>query len=109
MNLKIFMVAMIAISLASCNHSHEEHDSHEGHDHEEVKFQYTSYHINYELFAEADAFVVGETANVLSHFSSIPDFKAVENGKVTIILSVNGKETTQTLDKPTRKGIYSYH
>ena len=108
MNLKIFMVAMIAISLASCNHSHEEHDGHEGHDHEEVKFQYTSYHINYELFAEANAFVVGETANVLSHFTSIPDFKAVENGKVTIILSVNGKETTQTLDKPTRKGIYSF-
>ena len=45
---------------------------------------------------------------MLSHFSILPDFKAVEKGKITITLSVNGKETKQTLDQPTRKGIYSF-
>ncbi len=123
MKIKIFMVAILIVALASCNQTSKEHDSHEGHnheektghneaqegeEHEEVKFQYTAYSSNFEVFAEADAFVVGERANVLSHFSEISDFKAVESGEMTIILSVNGTETTQTLDKPTRKGIYSF-
>jgi multidrug efflux pump subunit AcrA (membrane-fusion protein) len=51
---------------------------------------------------------VGETANVLSHFSKLPGFKALESGSITIHLAVNGKEVTQTLDKPSRKGIYSF-
>lgn len=121
MNYKIFPGILLVLALASCNttdhknknnHDHDAHnhssptDAH--HEHEEVKFQYTAYSDNYEVFAEADAFVVGKTANVLSHFSSIPDFKAVESGRMTIILSVNGNETTQTLEKPTRKGIYSF-
>ncbi len=108
MKIKLLMVAIVAIALASCNHADKEHDSHKEEAHEEVKFQYTAYSNSYEVFAEADAFIVGETANVLSHFSAIPDFNAVEDGKMTIILSVNGQETTQTLDKPTRKGIYSF-
>ena len=78
------------------------------HEHEEPKFQYTAYSNEYELFAEADAFVAGEVANVLSHFSSVPGFRAVEEGQNTIILTVNGKEIRQTLDKITRKGIYSF-
>jgi RND family efflux transporter MFP subunit len=52
--------------------------------------------------------MVGDTANVLSHFSVLPGFKAVETGKITIVLSVNGTETRQSLDKPARKGIYSF-
>ena len=78
------------------------------HDHEEPKFQYTAYSNDFELFAEADAFVAGEKANVLSHFSILPDFKAVESGSIKLVLTVNGKETAQTLEKPTRKGIYSF-
>lgn len=97
---------LLAFAIASCSpngHENEKHDEHEA-----VKFQYTAYSTNFELFAEADAFIVGEKANVLSHFSILPDFKAVEKGKITITLSVNGKETKQTLDQPTRKGIYSF-
>lgn len=118
MNYRLFWGVLLAFAIASCSpsgHQNEKHDEHEGHDHsagaenhEEIKFQYTSYSPNFELFAEADAFIVGETANVLSHFSILPDFKAVEYGKITITLSVNGKETKQTLNEPTRKGIYSF-
>jgi membrane fusion protein, heavy metal efflux system len=105
MYIKTLMVALFAFVMAACNYSHEteKHD-----EHQDPKFQYTVYSDDFELFAEADAFVVGETANVLSHFSVLPDFKAVETGTITIVLTVNGKESSQTLEKPTRKGIYSF-
>lgn len=99
------LIVLLALALAGCK-GKQNAERHE--EHEEVKFQYTTYTTNFELFAEADAFVVGETANVLSHFSRLPDFKALENGSMTIRLMVNGKEVSQTLDNPTRKGIYSF-
>ncbi len=108
---KMFLAALLAIAFAGCQNSNKPkaNETTESHDaHEEVKFQYTAYSKDFEVFAEADAFVVGETANVLSHFSSLPDFKALESGSMTIRLVVNGKEVSQTLDKPTRKGIYSF-
>ena len=118
MKSKIFLGALLAIVFASCQSSDkhkakETAESHETHDegteaHEEVKFQYTAYSNDFEVFAEADAFVIGGKANVLSHFSKLPDFKALESGSMTIRLMVNGKEVSQTLDKPTRKGIYSF-
>lgn len=119
MNLKIISVAFLALMLTSCSQSGRNKLNNDGHDshtekegtpkgREQARFQYTAYSNDYELFAEADAFIVGKTANVLSHFSVLSDFKAVEAGKITIILSVSGKETRQTLDKPTRKGIYSF-
>jgi len=107
MKKRIYLFALLALLWASCKTNHAEtHEEHE--EHEETKFQYTAYSNEFELFAEADAFIVGETANVLSHFSVLPEFTAVEKGKITIILTVNGKEIKQTLEKPTRKGIYSF-
>lgn len=97
---------ILAFVIVSCNQPGNETKNHD--EHGEIKFQYTSYSDDFELFAETDAFIVGEKANVLSHFSELPDFKAVEKGKITISLSINGKETKQTLDQPTRKGIYSF-
>jgi len=108
---KIFLAALLAITFSSCQNSNKQkvNEATESHDaHEEIKFQYTAYSTEFEVFAEADAFIVGETANVLSHFSRLPDFKALESGSMTIRLMVNGKEIAQTLDKPTRKGIYSF-
>jgi RND family efflux transporter MFP subunit len=105
MNFKILIGALWVIAVASCNPSAETENQDER---EAIKFQYTSYTNDFELFAEADAFIVGETANVLSHFSMLPSFKAVEKGKIAITLSVNGKVSKQILDKPTRKGIYSF-
>ncbi len=75
---------------------------------EEAKLRLTAYSNDFEVYAEADPLAIGRTSNVLSHFSHLPDFKALEIGSMTIRLIINGKETTQTLDKPTRKGIYSF-
>lgn len=100
----LIFTAILVIVMSACKNSPEtKHD-----EHEEAKFQYSAYSDDLELFVEADPFVIGESANVLSHFSYLPGFTAVESGTVTICLTVNGKETKQTLEKPTRKGIYSF-
>lgn len=115
MHFRILLVACLVMTMTACNQKPQTavHDDHENetateHEHEEVKFQYACYSQEYELFAEADAFVAGEPANVLSHLSALPDFKAVENGKITLTLDINGRQVSQTLDQPTRKGIYSF-
>ncbi|HBH84440.1 MAG TPA: efflux RND transporter periplasmic adaptor subunit [Bacteroidales bacterium] len=105
MYFKIILVATLAFIMAGCNHSHETDNQPEQ---EEVKFQYTAYSNNFELFAEADPFVAGQTSNVLSHLSNLPDFTAVEKGAITLRIMVGNKTTEQTLESPTRKGIYSF-
>ncbi len=105
MYFKIILGATIAFILAGCNHNHETADLSEK---EEIKFQYTTYSNEFELFAEADPFVVGDTANILSHLSNLPDFTALEKGSVTLKITVDGQTTEQTIDSPVRKGIYSF-
>lgn len=105
MKRKIVSILILFNLLAGCKFRN---DSANEHGHEETKVQYTAYNNEFELFAEADVFIVGETANVLSHFSKIPSFRALEAGPVTIILTIDGKDVKQTLQKPTRKGIYSF-
>ena len=95
---------MIALTIAGCNNNASEPHA----ESEEVKFQYTAYNEHFELFAEADPFVIGQTANVLSHFSNLPEFTAVSSGAITLKLIVNGKSVEQTLVSPSRKGIYSF-
>jgi RND family efflux transporter MFP subunit len=105
MYFKLLLTSLIVITVAGCNHSHENGSDTES---EEIKFQYTAYSDQYELFAEADPFITGQTANVLSHFSNLPEFTALSSGEVTIKLIVNGKAVEQTLEIPSRKGIYSF-
>lgn len=107
MNYKILLAIAFSITIGGCRNEGAGQDEH-GHEHEEHKFQYTAYTDDFEVFAEADPFIAGDSSNVLSHFSHLPSFKAVEEGTITIILSAGGSETRQTLDKPTRKGIYSF-
>ncbi len=120
MSFRIIMFASLLLAFAGCNpstkqavadHDHEhgtELNGHSATDEEHPKIQYTAYSAEFEVFAEADAFVAGEAANVLSHFSHLPDFNALESGQVTLVLTVDGKENRQTLDAPVRKGIYSF-
>jgi len=106
MKIKILVFVTLALFFASCTNkqSTETSDSH----HDEVKIQITAYSNDFELFAEADPFIVGKTGSILSHFSHLPNFTALEKGSMTARLIVNGKETSQTLNEPTRKGIYKF-
>lgn len=105
MYFKLILTSLIALTLAGCNHKHENEIQSEP---EEVKFQYTAYSEHFEVFAEADPFVVGQTANILSHFSNLPEFTAVTRGAITLKIIVNGQTAEQTIKSPTRKGIYSF-
>jgi len=106
MKYKVFTILLFALAVSACNQKHE--DLKDEHDHEEPKLQFTAYNLDYEVFIETDAFVVGESANILSHFSTLPDFKALEEGIITVKCITGGQLAQQTLIKPTRKGIYSF-
>lgn len=112
-NIHLFFMLFVII-MAGCNnnHSSEPGDIHAGeteeHEHEDVKLQITAYSVDFEIFAEADAFVAGKKSNVLSHLTNLKNFSPLESGEVTLRLIINGKEISQTLEKPTRKGIYSF-
>ena len=101
-----FIIALLALLFAGCKNSPGKVT--DEHDEKEVKLQLTAYSPEFELFAEADPFVVGKSSNILSHFSHLPDFKALEKGSVTIRLLIGTTEVTQTFDAPKRKGIFSF-
>ena len=99
------LIAFIAIIFAGCSSGHIEEAPEDTAKH---KIQFTAYSNEFELFAEADPFVVKQASNVLSHFSFLHDFKPLGNAKITISLTVGGQTIVQTLDEPSRKGIYSF-
>ena len=59
MKFKIYLFALLASFFAGCGHNHEhiEYD-----DHEHAVIQLTAYTNDFEVFAEADSFIVGQTA-----------------------------------------------
>jgi RND family efflux transporter MFP subunit len=107
MKMNSYKYLVLLLIMAACHDQAHDTESRSGHE-DEIKFQYTVYTDHFELFAEADPFLPEETANVLAHFSTLPGFKAVETGEITIVLDINGTEVRQTLAKPTRKGIYNF-
>jgi len=100
MKIRILLFIILSFAISGCHH----HENQTVDEHEEIKFQYTAYSDDFELYAEADPFVVGETANVLSHVTSLPEFRAFESGKISVVLDVNGKIVSQTQDGTLRWG-----
>ena len=88
-------------------HDPEVHKQHDGHA-EAPKLYITSYSDYYEVFAEADPFSLGERSNIIAHFSSLPNFRAIERGEIKARLIIEGQEVNQELRKPTSKGIYKF-
>jgi RND family efflux transporter MFP subunit len=116
MKSKIYLLVVLAYFIAGCssNHDHDTTDSHEHevessvHVHEEQKIQITAYSNDIDLFAEADPFIVGHATNILSHLTTLDNFKPVDSAQVTLSLITGDKVIKQVLDHPTRKGIYSF-
>ncbi|MFA5814960.1 MAG: efflux RND transporter periplasmic adaptor subunit [Bacteroidales bacterium] len=100
----LFLFALLVLVVTGCRNRKEETTVIS----EQVNLQLTTYSNEFEVFAEAQPFVVGQPSNVLSHFSHLPDFKALQSGRMTIRLIVNGSEVNQLLEKPSRKGIFSF-
>lgn len=109
MNYKLSLFAVLAILMASCSQKTEiKSENIGGHNHKIEVLKLTAYSNQFEVFAEADAFVIGKSSNILAHFSNLPDFTALENANVTIRLIVDGKEIRQSQEKPLRKGIFKF-
>jgi len=109
MKIQTFSIALLAVLLSACTHKNEDHNTSEADSHHEVSLKLTSYNSEYEVFAEASPFVVGEKSRVLSHFTHLPEFTAVVDGSITIRLIIGNKEVSHQLTKPTRKGIYEFY
>lgn len=122
-NILILSIFIFIQSSCSHKHDHDSQDTHEtndildsnshktdnqNHNHENVKNQFVQYNEKFELFAEADPFVVGKNSNILVHLSHIPSFKALDTGVVTSVLIVNGREDKQVINQPSHKGIYEF-
>lgn len=102
------VLLFMAATVVGCGSHHHEHTVAEGgHVHEE-NLQLTAYSDDFEVYAEATPFVVGEASDVLAHFTFLKNFKPLEAGKVTVSLSVGKERVSQVLDKPNRPGIYKF-
>jgi len=108
MNFKIFFFLLSALAVAACNSASKKVMSGEVETLDEPKIQYTAYSKDFELFAEADPFVAGESANILSHFTLLESFGPLDSATVTVRLAAGGQEITQILNEQTRRGIYSF-
>lgn len=109
MTTKFITIAILATLLSACSQNQkDDKKASEAASHDEVSLKLTSYNPDYEVFAEAAPFVIGKTSRVLSHFTHLPGFNAVISGSITIRLVIEGKEVSQQLTQPTRKGIYAF-
>ncbi|WP_120275765.1 efflux RND transporter periplasmic adaptor subunit [Mangrovibacterium diazotrophicum] len=108
---RLYVVAFAAaLGLAACSsHQKTEHDhdhENDGHDHhEEISQKLIQYNDTYELFAEAEPFVAGESADVLAHFTCLENFKPLVGAVVNALLEVNG-EQSQAKAEAVSPGIY---
>lgn len=116
----LFTILLSAAIVTGChNHTHEHNSSEEKHEHSngdehegehvhDEKLQLTAYNDNYELFAVATPFTIGEASDVLAHLTLLSNFKPLESGKVTATLITDADNVSQTLDTPTHPGIYKF-
>ena len=102
----VFIIAiLLATILVSCKHSHtKEADEHARN--ETIKI--AAYSSDFEVFAEATPFVAGQKSDILAHFSHLENFKPLAEGSVTASLIIGTDEIHQTLEQPSRPGIYLF-
>ncbi len=101
----IFYSLILFFALGSCKEKPTEIHDHEG---EEVKIYLTEYSDQFELFAEADPFIVNKSSNILAHFTRLSDFKPLSEGTITASLIVGTKGIRQTINEPLKAGIYGF-
>lgn len=107
MKIRLFLIALLAVSFVACKHDHDHGHDHE-HEHDHAYLQYIGYSDKYEIFAETEGLLVGETISILTHITDLSNFKAIDSSRVTAVLDIAGKELRQTLDTSIKKGIYNF-
>jgi biotin carboxyl carrier protein len=105
--IRTFMAMLAAVALLGCHHHHNGHSHDHDHAHDET-LQLFAYSADFEVFAEAEPFIVRQTGEILAHFSHLKNFKPLEEGSVTVSLIVGTDGIRQTLEQPTSPGIYQF-
>ncbi len=88
-------------------HAHDEHEEHEGHSHNEMLYL-TRYSDQYEVFAEAQPFSVGEESHIIAYFTLLDSFKPIGEADITATLSAGGKNATAAGELHGHPGIYEF-
>jgi len=102
-----YIIIFIAIFTVSCKQNQNVATDDHGHSHDET-LQLFAYNKHFEFFAEATPFIAGQTGDILAHFTHLENFKPLEIGRVTATMMVGTDQVSQTLEQPTRKGIYLF-
>lgn len=104
----LYSMVLMGLFFSSCQNQHTKEEAH-GHSGEEASFQFTAYQSGWEVFAETEPFIKGQTSEILAHITNLSDFSPLKEGAVTASLIVGTKGIRQTLEKPTRDGIYLFN
>lgn len=113
------LIALLCATLlaTACNKGHPPevtHDGHgnaeaagHGHDHGPAGEKRTHFTDKTEVFVEFPRLVVGEKSAFAAHLTTLSNFRALEAGKVTVVLSGgNLPEEQFSVDSPSQAGIF---
>ncbi len=106
MKRNIICLTVLAVILVGCTTKHNK-QADEAHHHDE-NLQLTAYSNNFEVYAEAEPFVVGQASDILAHFSHLNNFKPLEGGDITATLVVGNDRNKQLTTTPQKAGIYKF-
>ena len=99
------LLAVIGL-MPSCHHAEHGHDHDHEHEHHHDAEQYTAYSDDFELFAEAEPFLVGQESQLAIHLTRLSNFKPLDSVAVRVSLIVDGKAVRQLVQHPDQPGIY---
>ncbi len=101
--LLLSLAALFALTPACHRDASQSHDHHS-----HAAVQYTAYGADFEFFAEAAPFCVGQESAVAAHLTRLSDFKPLDSAQVTLTLTVGDQSVSQSLDHPAQPGIYRF-
>lgn len=110
----IVMLLVVGFAISACSnrtshdhdHEYEPEQVEEGHAHdEEISQTLIQYTDKWELFAEADPFVVNEPAEMLIHLTQLSDFKPLDDSFVELSISI-GDESFNSKGLRIQPGIF---
>ena len=110
-NMKAILYSMVLIlfGFSACQNQHTTEEETQDHTGADVSYKYTTYQSGWELFVETEPFIEGKTSGILAHITDLSDFSPLKEGTVTASLIVGTKGIRQTLEEPTRDGIYIFN
>lgn len=100
-------IAILASLFYGCSNNSLDNQAHAESAQELESLAYTLYTDKSELFVEFKPLVVGVESRFAAHFTKLGEvFKALDEGLITLTLTVNGKTTSIQADQPDIPGIF---